>query len=622
MLLQLTQAFQWILSTSLMAAVLVVFILAAKLLLGERLKPRWSYLLWMLLALRLLLPWTPESSFSIFNVVTLDMRMETNEAGPAELPSVQAIREPAETEAVGQQPIAASGSVQQSPAKGQKDSAQELQVPAHRQQSAAELGSATDAPMPLSPIASDTAEQSAISFWQVLSVIWLVGGLAAAGMLIRVNVRFFMKIKREARIAGPDNLAVFEQCKRELGIRRSVALMESKHIGSPTLTGVFRPRLLMPTGFSELLSERELRHIYWHELCHLKRNDLPVNAVMNALLILHWFNPLLWFAYNKLREDQELACDSMALARMGTHESKDYARTIIKLLELFSAPARRLASTVAISGSKKELERRITMILTRKPNAYRWSLLGISLMLLLSGCMLTNASEGSSGEMREFAGLETPALPQTAADPGELLAENDGIALYGTRTQDDMIEGITVRTSEGSKTFDWKHKIKFTGDDLHPYVNVGDVDADGRDEIVIFLIASDAMERPDYIYKQEIHVLNMEDFSELPVEDPMKAIQERVKSSITENEDTVTVAVDTGDERREENYAKILNSAWDTEVNFHKEFYYIFTEEGIKTVVTGSYAAPETGVTNRLMHLLVEYDSSLKVKKIKIPHMA
>lgn len=658
MLSLLTQFFQWILTTSLMACVLIVFIFAAKLLLGERLKPRWSYMLWTLLVLRLLLPWTPDSSFSVFNVVSLDMRMDVNEAGPAaSSPERTPERTPEEKGAVeltpaeqatAEQATAGQTLVEQiTTEKAEKvtveqtitDQATAGQTDAVRQQgfAASEQQSAAPASVPSSAASSDAEESTHIaterdllSFVQLMSMIWLIGALAAAGLLIRVNVRFFMRIKLEPRVARADSLAMLEQCKQELGIRRKLVLIESKHVGSPTLMGVFRPKLLMPTGVMELLSERELRHIYLHELCHLKRNDLAVNAVMNALLILHWFNPLLWFSYNKLREDQELACDSMALAHMGAHESTDYARTIIKLLELFSAPTRRLASTVTISGNKQELKRRIRMIQSQKPNAYRWSLLGISLMLLLSGCALTNASDSSSrntqgsavygDNIMKLSGSEKEQQPTQDAALGELLVENDGVALYGTRTQGDMIEDITVRTSTGSKTFAWKHGTEFTASNDHPYVNVGDVDADGRDEIVIFLVASDA----DYIFKQEIHVLNMEDLSELPVEDPMKAIQERVTSSITDNGDTVNIVVDTGYERKEENYAKFLFNDWANELDFQKSFYYLFAEDGIKTVVSSSpIHQPEHGlVTWGNIKLLVEYDSSLKVKNIKIAYMS
>ncbi|MEK4511003.1 hypothetical protein EJP82_14570 [Paenibacillus anaericanus] len=62
---------------------------------------------------------------------------------------------------------------------------------------------------------------------------------------------------------------------------------------------------------------------------------------MSVLLSLHWFNSLLWYTYClRMREDQEIACDAFALSRINPAESKDYAFTIIKLLETFKISVR------------------------------------------------------------------------------------------------------------------------------------------------------------------------------------------------------------------------------------------------------------------------------------------
>ena len=50
---------------------------------------------------------------------------------------------------------------------------------------------------------------------------------------------------------------------------------------------------------------RELQFVLRHELTHIKRGDLPLNALLCVLLSLHWFNPLLWFAFFKARLDRE-----------------------------------------------------------------------------------------------------------------------------------------------------------------------------------------------------------------------------------------------------------------------------------------------------------------------------
>jgi bla regulator protein BlaR1 len=66
----ITDFFYWIWSVSVMAAVTVVLILLLQRILRKSLKPRWHYLLWLLVIVRLVLPWGPESKFSIYNWIS------------------------------------------------------------------------------------------------------------------------------------------------------------------------------------------------------------------------------------------------------------------------------------------------------------------------------------------------------------------------------------------------------------------------------------------------------------------------------------------------------------------------------------------------------------------------
>ena len=75
-----------------------------------------------------------------------------------------------------------------------------------------------------------------------------------------------------------------------------------------------------------------MKHIFLHELAHYKRNDVIISCVTTILQIIHWFNPIIWFAFYRMRIDRELACDEMTLNRIGAAQSKSYGQTIISLL--------------------------------------------------------------------------------------------------------------------------------------------------------------------------------------------------------------------------------------------------------------------------------------------------
>jgi len=133
-------------------------------------------------------------------------------------------------------------------------------------------------------------------------------------------------------------MAVLEDCCERLKTQGKPTLLESVEVSGPALHGLFRPRLLLPKGFSTRFSTKELGFVFLHELAHLRRRDLWVNWVVAVLQVLHWFNLLVWFGFSRWRADRELACDAMALEAAGQEENGEYGRTILRLLEHFACP--------------------------------------------------------------------------------------------------------------------------------------------------------------------------------------------------------------------------------------------------------------------------------------------
>src|SRR4029077_14707038 len=94
--------------------------------------------------------------------------------------------------------------------------------------------------------------------------------------------------------------------------------------------------LLLPLSVLRDFDRRELRLIFLHELAHLRRNDVLTNWLVAILQIIHWFNPLLWLAFARLRADRELACDELVLSVTQQQERRVYGQTMIKLLQTLS----------------------------------------------------------------------------------------------------------------------------------------------------------------------------------------------------------------------------------------------------------------------------------------------
>ena len=171
---------------------------------------------------------------------------------------------------------------------------------------------------------------------------------------------------------------------------RRVSAVAVDGIGGPAFWGLFPPRLLLPPETLARGDRAELRHIFLHELAHLKRHDILIGHVASVLHVLHWFNPVIALGVRRMRADRELACDGLVLSVLAAEEAPAYGRTIVLQIErvLASRPRWTLAG---LSGDGIRVKQRIAMIALPRRHAYRWSLLALVLFDLLVLAGLTDA---------------------------------------------------------------------------------------------------------------------------------------------------------------------------------------------------------------------------------------
>ena len=331
--------FGWLLAASWQASVLALAVLAIQGLFGARLNPRWRYALWLLVVLRLVLPVLPESTVSVFQF-----------APPPPAALTVSVTEP-------------------------------LFV-------AAPVSPAVDVPVRIAP------PPHALSFYSLLAVGWIAGALGLLTLTLIVNRRFAKQVTNSPEITDPELLRLFAEAKAEFHIRREIRLIENSQVQSPAIMGLFHPALLLPVNVRENFDARELRFIFLHELAHLKRGDILIQALIALLQILHWFNPVLWFAFRRMRIDREPATDALVLSRTGEGEKERYGLMLIKLLEHFNQ-RHSLATLVGILEEKDQFKRRFGLIARFTSGAYGWSLLGVAILAALALAGLTQAERAT-----------------------------------------------------------------------------------------------------------------------------------------------------------------------------------------------------------------------------------
>ncbi|HHT7155957.1 transcriptional regulator [Bacillus thuringiensis serovar andalousiensis] len=361
----LSAFFDWMLETSIMASILVGLILCIKVLFRNKLTPRWQYMLWIILIIRLVLPWSPDSSYSIYSVLTYKnddgfISSGNPVANFLTKERMQELKSIDNTKILTKEDTYTSSSTQTTQAN-------KIQTGINEKQ-----------------------DDATISFYTICMYIWLVGVILLSVTTFIMNRRLLLYIKKQPVITDKKIIEIFEKCKESMSIQRDIPLLVSGNVSSPTVFGFIRPKLLLSTGHMKILDEQQLRYIFHHELAHIKRRDVGVNWLMHGLLILNWFNPILWYAYSCMREDQELACDALTLTYIDSEEQIAYGHTIISLLEHYSGYYQ-VPSVANFSKNKRMLKRRILMIKKFQKKSYRWSVLGAVAVIAVSSVSLLNA---------------------------------------------------------------------------------------------------------------------------------------------------------------------------------------------------------------------------------------
>ena len=349
--------FNWLLQTTLIGSVVIGLILAAQKVLGGKLGPRWSHALWLVLVLRLLLPGTFPGQIDLLNLVPSGDR-QIEQQQPSDAADQVDLSQTA--------PV--SGSTQAKPARGPESDVGTLKpvTPKSGTLAAGQYGS----------------KPEPAELHRVLPFLWLAGAMVIGGYLLWSNFFLWRIVKRDRPLLDQKTLELFEECKELMGVQTLVGLIPSARIKSPALFGFIRPRLLLPSAMVEEAGHEEMRYVFLHELAHLKHRDIYLGWLTSLLQILHWFNPLVWFAFHRMRADRELSCDAFVLSRTGNEKSQEYGRAIVGLLRRFSR-SRPLPAMAGILENQSQLKRRITMIAQFKRGSYRWSPLSVFVILAL-----------------------------------------------------------------------------------------------------------------------------------------------------------------------------------------------------------------------------------------------
>lgn len=368
---------EWIISSTVLLAVLLLLRLCLKGRIGLRLQ----YVLWLLAAVRLLVPFSLGTSrLSVMNPVEHSdfyraaVATEATTAPNVSAPTVVEPDVPPILPSTGTSPAA--------PVR-----------PA-------------DPITPVTPVTpvfpADPQPEPEESLWQrfgrIAKIVWVVGGAGMLLALAAVNLHLAARLKRSRTPLQTDS---------------PLPVWQSNAVQTPCLFGLWRPTIYVTAETAA--DETVLRHCLRHEETHYRHGD-HLWAVVRALcLAIHWYNPLVWLAAFCSKTDAELACDEATIRTLGESERAAYGRTLLTLTAAARPPVLAVATTMT---DGKRIKERIKLIVKKPKTAVLTLIAVIVIAAVAVGCTYTGAGgETTSSEDDDPALTATASVLTTVTTP-------------------------------------------------------------------------------------------------------------------------------------------------------------------------------------------------------------
>ena len=352
-----------LLSMSFSGSLLILALLLGKQFLKNKISRQWQYYIWLVVVLRLLLPFGTEVSLM----------------GKAYQAVDQAISQTAPLPPQQQPPLNAPES-NLAPAVGAEHHNETVSSPADDVTTA----------HPLQDIGV-----------LLINQIWLVWLVAALGLLIR-KITIYQGFMRYIRagltpVSDIERLDELSIVAEQSGIKKPIELCVNPLVSSPLLIGFFRPCIVLPSAD---IPEKDFRYIILHELTHYKRRDMFYKWLVQITVCLHWFNPLVYLMSREVTRACEFSCDEAVLAKMGCSHAQDYGKTLLNAMAAIGRYKENLGA-VTLSENKQLLKERLGAIMKfeKKSKAIRLLTGMLTLCIIFSAAFIGIYSTAAAADV-------------------------------------------------------------------------------------------------------------------------------------------------------------------------------------------------------------------------------
>lgn len=241
--------------------------------------------------------------------------------------------------------------------------------------------------------------------------VFVAYAVCVGGFLLRLAVAMWGGQRLRASTKLLADCVLLESIRAQatrMGLRIVPVVAYCERVTVPTVIGVLRPMILLPSSIITGLSTEELAAILGHELAHIRRYDLWMNLVQRLIESLLFFHPVVWWLSRQVSKEREICCDDLVLG--AGHAPMNYAGALLRMAELCVLARQTQLASLSIGGrGPAELEHRIVRLMQVKERS--------TLRLTRTGVMILFALLITS--------VATPAMLSVFADQTEVTAADE-----------------------------------------------------------------------------------------------------------------------------------------------------------------------------------------------------
>ncbi len=478
------------------AGYIYLAVAAITFLLRRRIAPAWQFLLWSLVVFRMIFVVTPQSPWSVFNLVD-------NRIAPSRLSEFDFLE--------ARSPILESESIESaefniSPKNTELIATAEVPGSMRNETSFALNEVEVN---PITPASESLAENvpSRSNLYSMVFIVWLVAFLISLSTLVAGWVALRKNLSRFILTNDVRLLTLLDQARVQWRCRTRPQLYIANETISPFVVGVLWPRIVLPASVANEMSDDEVKCILAHELAHVRRRDILVQWVTLVVRAVYWFHPCVWLVLRHMRMCREAACDDFVSSDLNADQRRQYGLAILRLIGN-AKPLRYASCLCGLFGVKNSIQYRIQRLATTPKFSPMWNVLSGVLLLVAAVVGFTDSVVGVQTATTDPPNLVNQLDTNKQPQQNEQKAITGPLAFEGTCIsweEESPVPGVELTLFEVVGAREEVRELRRTTSDLDGKYSLGNFPSTNQSQTARrhYLVKAVREGYPDVLYPRD-----------------------------------------------------------------------------------------------------------------------